>query len=90
MVGLTIGIDITTLTSGLTDSVAESPDSAMVVSQTSGAELEDWRRPFMDYLRGASGLVEWKICRWAINFTLVDNELYHHTLDGLLFKVFGS
>jgi hypothetical protein len=67
----------------------ENPDSAIVVSKTVEAELGDWEKLLMNYLRNPSCSVDQKVRRWAYMFTLVDDELYRRTMDDLLIKCLG-
>jgi hypothetical protein len=44
-------------------------------------ELEDWRKPLVNYLHNPSSSVDRKIRRWALKFVLDDGELYCQTAD---------
>jgi hypothetical protein len=52
-------------------------------------EVEDWRKPLVDYLHNPSSLVDRKVRRWALKFVLDDGELYRRTADDLLLKCLG-
>jgi hypothetical protein len=58
----------------------------LLILKTVEAELEDWRKPLVDYLRDPSCSVDRKVRRWMFKFTLVDDELYRRTTDDLLLK----
>jgi hypothetical protein len=49
---------LTACTAGLTACTLENPDSAIVASKTFEAELEDWRKPLVSYLRDPSCSVD--------------------------------
>jgi ribonuclease HI len=49
-------------------------------------EVEDWRKPLVDYLHNPSSSVDRKVRRWALKFVLDDVELYRRTTDDLLLK----
>jgi ribonuclease HI len=87
--GLTAPGGLTACTAGLTACTLKNPDSAIVASKTVEAELGDWRKPLVDYLRDPSCSVDRKVRRWAFKFTLVDGELYRRTADDLLLKCLG-
>ena len=86
---LTATIGLTACTAGLTACTVGSIDSAIVVAKTVEAELEDWRKPLVDYLQNPSCLVDRKIRRWAFKFILVDGELYRRMVDDVLLKCLG-
>ena len=53
-------------------------------------ELGDWRIPLVSYLKDPNQTRDRKI-RWqSLKYTLLDDELYHRTIDGLLLKCLGS
>jgi hypothetical protein len=52
-------------------------------------EVEDWRKPLVDYLHNPSSSVDRKVRRWALKFVLDDGELYRQTADDLLLKCLG-
>jgi ribonuclease HI len=78
-----------TASGGLTACTVENPDSAIVVAKTVEAELEDWRKPLVNYLNDPSCSVDRKVRRWAFKFILVDGELYRRTADDVLLKCLG-
>jgi hypothetical protein len=53
------------------------------------SEVEDWRKPLVDYLHNPSSLVDRKIRQWALKFVLDNGELYRQTVDDLLLKCLG-
>jgi hypothetical protein len=87
--GLTAICGLTACTACLTACTLENPDSAIVASKTIEAELEDWRKPLMSYLRDPSCSVDRKVQRWAFKFNLVDDELYRQTTNDFLLKCLG-
>jgi hypothetical protein len=52
-------------------------------------EVEDWRKPLVDYLHNPSSSVDRKVRRWALKFVLDDGKLYRRTADDLLLKCLG-
>jgi ribonuclease HI/transposase InsO family protein len=70
-------------TSGFTD------DSA-VSGKDAETRPEDWRTPLVRYLQDPNIPTDRKIRRYALKFTLIDNELYRRTVDGVLLKCLGE
>jgi hypothetical protein len=52
-------------------------------------EVEDWRKPLVNYLHNPSSPVDRNIRWWALKFVLDDGELYRRTADDLLLKCLG-
>jgi hypothetical protein len=50
------------------------------------ADVNDWRKPIVDYLQDQGQKVDRKVRWFTFKFTLVDGELYHWTADDLLLK----
>jgi hypothetical protein len=53
-------------------------------------EKEDWRTPLVRYLQEPGVAVDRKIHRQALKYTLLNDELYRRTIDGLLLKCVGE
>ena len=71
--------------------MAEQQGSSSDVLETSNmAELNDWRKPLLNYLENPSKSVDRKIRRQALKYTLLDGELYRRTVEGLLLKCLSS
>jgi hypothetical protein len=50
-------------------------------------ELDDWRTPLICYLENSGHIVD-RTVRWqALKYVVLDNTLYHQTIDGLLLSV---
>ena len=54
------------------------------------AELQDWRKPIVDYLCDPGQKIDRKVLRFSFKFILIDNELYRWTTDDLLLKCLDS
>jgi hypothetical protein len=74
---------------GATDRSDRSPDKSSSSVFCDKNEVEDWRKPLVDYLHNPSSSVDRKIRRWALKFVLDDGELYRQTADDLLLKCLG-
>jgi hypothetical protein len=75
---------------GLTDAHDQSDrspskDSSSVFRDEN--EVDDWRKPLVDYLHNPSSSDDRKVR--ALKFVLDDGELYHRTADDLLLKCLG-
>jgi hypothetical protein len=55
-----------------------------------GAREGDWRYVLIKYIKDPSSACDRKMRRQALKFTMVDGELYHHTVEGLLLKCLGD
>jgi hypothetical protein len=59
-------------------------------SETAMVNPNDWRAPLVCYLENP-GQVAYRKVRWqALKYVMLDNTLYHRTIDGLLLKSLGS
>jgi hypothetical protein len=47
---------------------------------------KDWRKPIVDYLMDPSKRVDNTIWRMAFKYILIDTNLYHQIVDGILLK----
>jgi hypothetical protein len=77
---------------GLTDDHDQfdwSPDKNSSSVFRDKNEVEDWRKPLVDYLHNHSSSVDRKVRRWDLKFVLDDGELYCRTADDLLLKCLG-
>jgi hypothetical protein len=77
---------------GLTDDHDRSdwsPDKNSSLVFHDQNEVEDWRKPLVDYLHNPSNSVDRKIRRWALKFVLDDGALYRWSADDLLLKCLG-
>jgi hypothetical protein len=50
----------------------------------------DWRKEIMDYLKDPSKKVDKPLRYRAIKYILLEDELYDHTIDGVLLKCLGE
>jgi hypothetical protein len=50
---------------------------------------DDWRTHFVRYLENPSHIADRKVWRQALKYVMLDNTLYHRTIDGLLLKCLG-
>jgi hypothetical protein len=58
-------------------------------SKTMTIELDDWRTLLVCYLEIPSHIADRKVRRQALKYVMLDNTLYHRTIDGLLLKCLG-
>jgi hypothetical protein len=77
---------------GLTDAHdrpdrSSGKDSSSVFREKN--EVEDWRKPLVDYLHNPNSSVDRTVRRWALKFILDDGKLYRRTADDLLLKCLG-
>jgi hypothetical protein len=49
-------------------------------------DLDDWRTPLVRYLENLDHIADKKVQRQALKYGILDNTLYHRTMDGLLLK----
>jgi hypothetical protein len=54
------------------------------------ANSDDWRTPLVRYLENPGHIADRKVRRQALRYVMLDNTLYHRTIDGLLLKCLGS
>ena len=59
-----------------------------VFSSTIGPD--DWRKEIIDYLKDQSKKVERRVRFQATKYVLLDDELYYHTVDGILVRCLGD
>ena len=85
--GLTTQTGLIGPETGLTDSAAVSSDSAKKDNSIASAKAQDWRVPFISYLRDPGRSAEMNIRRLAFKYVLIDDELYRRTVEDLLLKV---
>jgi hypothetical protein len=71
---------------GLTGLNLQGDNSAPSNLEDNKAELQDWRKPIIDYLRDPCQKVDRKVRRFALKLILVDEKLYHRTTDDLLLE----
>jgi hypothetical protein len=58
-------------------------------SETMRADLDDWRTPLVRYLENPDHIADRKIRRQALKYVMLNNTLYHRTIDSLLLKCLG-
>jgi hypothetical protein len=51
---------------------------------------DDWRMPLVCYLENPGHIVDRNVRRQALKYVVLDNTLYHRSIDGLLLKCLGS
>jgi Ribonuclease HI len=51
---------------------------------------DDWRYDVFQYLRNPSQSVSRKLCYKALKYTLLNNDLYYRTIDGVLLKCLSA
>ena len=56
----------------------------------SAISADDWRKEIIDYLKDPSEKVERRVRFQATNYVLLDDELYYHTVDGILLRCLGD
>jgi hypothetical protein len=59
-------------------------------SKTMTADHDDWRTPLVHYLKNPGHIANRKVWRQALKYVMLDNTLYHRTIDGLLLKCLDS
>jgi len=50
---------------------------------------DDWRKDIIEYLKNPSQQVSRKLKYKDLKFVLLDDQLYHRTVDGVLLKCLG-
>jgi hypothetical protein len=53
-------------------------------------EPDDWRTPLIRYLENTGHIVDRKVQRQALKYDVLDNDLYHQTINSLLLTCLGS
>jgi transposase InsO family protein len=59
-------------------------------SKSTTTNLDDWRTPLVRYLENHSHIADRKVQRQALKYVMLDNTIYHRTIDGLLLRCLGS
>jgi hypothetical protein len=59
-------------------------------SKTMATGPDDWRTPLVRYLENSGHIADRKVQRQALKYVMLDNTLYHQTIDGLLLKCLSS
>jgi hypothetical protein len=59
-------------------------------SKTTTTDHDDWRTPLVRYLDSLGHIADRKVRHQALKYVMLDNTLYHRTIDGLLLKYLGS
>jgi hypothetical protein len=62
----------------------EGPDfsrSSKNLSKMMTVEPDDWRTPLIHYLENPNNSVVRKVRRQALKYVVLDNDLYHRTID---------
>jgi hypothetical protein len=59
-------------------------------SQTTMVDPDDWRIPLVRYLENPGHIADRRVWRQTFKCVVLDNTLYHRTIDGLLLKYLGS
>jgi hypothetical protein len=49
----------------------------------------DWRKEIIDYLRDPSKKIDKNLRYKVVKYVLLEDELYYHTIDGILLKCLG-
>jgi hypothetical protein len=57
---------------------------------TLAVDTDDWRKEIIEYLKNPSKKVERCIRFQATKYVLLDDELYYHTIDGVLLRCVAS
>ena len=68
------------------DLLEESGDGG----KSEASKVSDWREPIIAYLQDPSRKTDRAVRRLALKFTLVDDDLYRRTADGLLLKCLAN
>jgi hypothetical protein len=58
--------------------------------KTMTTEHDDWRTSLVCYLENPSRIANRRVRRQALKYVMLDNTLYHRTIDELLLKCLGS
>jgi hypothetical protein len=59
-------------------------------SEMTVANPDDWRTPLVCYSENLGHIADRKVQRQALKYVMLDNTLYHRTIDNLLLKCLGS
>jgi hypothetical protein len=60
------------------------------LGETTTAKPDDWRTPLMCYLENFDHITDRKVRRQTLKYVVLDNNLYHRTMNDLLFKCLCS
>jgi hypothetical protein len=60
------------------------------LGETATVEPVDWRTPPIRYLAKPGHVIDTKVRRQALKYVLLDHDLHHRTIDGLLLSCLGS
>ena len=72
--------------------ISEDPHNSDLLAKSNdgrgpeSSKVYDWRKPIMTYLQDPFQKTDKTVRRLAIKYTLVDDDLYRRTADGLLLK----
>jgi len=64
--------------------------STPILEILSVVSTDDWRKEIIDYLKDPSKEVERRVRFQATKYVLLEEELYYHTIDGVLLKCLGE
>jgi hypothetical protein len=75
--------------------VSETKGSRIFITSDKSSEMmtvdpDDWRTPLVRYLENPGHIANRKVQHQALKYVMLDNTLYHQTIDGLLLKCLGS
>jgi hypothetical protein len=68
------------------------PEISKIVDEsgkTMTTDPDDWRTPLVHYLENPGYIAGRKVLWRALKYVMLDNTLYHRTIDGLLLKCLG-
>jgi hypothetical protein len=54
------------------------------------ADPDDWRTPMVRYLENPGHIADRKVKRQVLKYVMLEDTLYHRTIDDLLLKCLGS
>jgi hypothetical protein len=60
------------------------------LGKTTTAEPDDLRTPLVHYLENSDHIANRKVQWQDLKYVVLDNDLYHRTIDDLLLKCLGS
>jgi hypothetical protein len=84
----------TTVCSSVQEGIMQANENSVQVPQMieleNNLQSEDWRVPLINYLKDLSQTRDRKIRRQALKYTLLNDELYRRTIDGLFLKCLDS
>jgi hypothetical protein len=60
------------------------------ISKTTTVGPDNWRTPLVRYLDNPGHIADRKVWWQALKYVMLDNTLYHRTIDDLLLKCLGS